>query len=234
MSWHRAGGVLLALVLVAGPALAACSGGGSDESAPDLLARAKKTLDSASSAHFVLDSENAPKTGTALVGGEGDIARPASFEGTLKVLAAGTTVDLKVVSVGGTVYAQLPFTSGFSVVDPAQFGFGDPGALLDPETGISQLLAKAESAKLGDERRVGGEVVREVTAQLPGDLVEQILTSKDPSQPVDARFSIATESGELRRAQLTGPFFTAGDDATFILDLSDFGADVQISAPPTG
>ena len=234
MSWHRAGGVLLALVLVAGPALAACSGGGSDESAPDLLARAKKTLDSASSAHFVLDSRNAPKTGTALVGGEGDIARPASFEGTLKVLAAGTTVDLKVVSVGGTVYAQLPFTSGFSVVDPAQFGFGDPGALLDPEAGISQLLAKAESAKLGDERRVGGEVVREVTAQLPGDLVEQILTSKDPSQPVDARFSIATKSGELRRAQLTGPFFTAGDDATFILDLSDFGADVQISAPPTG
>jgi lipoprotein LprG len=234
MSWHRAGGVLLALVLVAGPALAACSGGGSDESAPDLLARAKKTLDSASSAHFVLDSRNAPKTGTALVGGEGDIARPASFEGTLKVLAAGTTVDLKVVSVGGTVHAQLPFTSGFSVVDPAQFGFGDPGALLDPETGISQLLAKAESAKLGDERRVGGEVVREVTAQLPGDLVEQILTSKDPSQPVDARFSIATKSGELRRAQLTGPFFTAGDDATFILDLSDFGADVQISAPPTG
>jgi hypothetical protein len=234
MSWHRAGSVLLALVLVAGPALAACSGGGSDESAPDLLARAKKTLDSAGSAHFVLDSENAPTTGTALVGGEGDIARPASFEGTLKVVAAGATVDLKVVSVGGTVYAQLPFTSGFSVVDPAQFGFGDPGALLDPGTGISQLLDKADSATLGDEKRVGGEVVREVTAQLPGDLVEQLLTSKDPSAPVDARFSIATESGELRRAQLTGPFFSADDDATFILDLSDFGADVEITAPPTG
>jgi lipoprotein LprG len=233
MSSHRAGAMLLALVLVAGPALAACSGG-SDESAPDLLARAKKTLDSASSAHFVLDSENAPKTGTALVGGEGDIARPASFEGRLKVLAAGATLDLKVVSVGGTVYAQLPFTSGFSVVDPAQFGFGDPGELLDPGTGISQLLDKADSAKLGDEKRVGGEVVREVTAQLPGDLVERILTSKDPSKAVDARFSIATDSGELRRAQLTGPFFSADRDATFLLDLSDFGADVEITAPPTG
>jgi hypothetical protein len=230
---HRASSLVLALALLAGPALAACSGG-SDESAPDLLARAKKTLDSASSAHFVLDSENAPTTGTALVGGEGDIARPASFEGTLKVVAAGATVDLKVVSVGGTVYAQLPFTSGFSVVDPAQFGFGDPGALLDPETGISQLLDKADSATLGDEKRVGGEVVREVTTQLPGELVEQILTSKDPSAPVDARFSIATESGELRRAQLTGPFFSADDDATFILELSDFGADVEITAPPTG
>ena len=99
----------------------------------------------------------------------------------------GSTVDLEVVSVDGTVYAQLPFTSGFSVVDPAQFGFGDPGALLDPDTGISQLLAEAESAELGEERRVDGEVVREVTAELPGDLVEQILTSADPSQPVQAQ-----------------------------------------------
>src|SRR5919112_2021818 len=116
---HRAGTLLLALVLGAAPGLAACSGG-SEESAPDLLARAKKTLDETSSAHFVLDSENAPETGTALVGGEGDIARPASFEGSLKVLVAGSAVDLEVVSVDGTVYAPLPVTSGFSVVDPAQ------------------------------------------------------------------------------------------------------------------
>ena len=120
------------------------------------------------------------------------------------------------------------------MVDPAQFGFGDPGALLDPDTGISQLLGEAESAKLGEERRVDGEVVREVTAEIPGDLVEQILTSADPSTPVQARFSIATESGELRRAELTGPFFTAEEDATYTLELSDFGADVEITAPPTG
>ena len=225
---------LLALAVLAAPALTGCGGGEAEESAPDLLARAKTTLDEASSAHFVLDSEGAPDTGTLLVGGEGDIARPASFEGTLKVLALGSTLDLEVVSVDGTVYAQLPFTSSYSVVDPAQFGFGDPGALLDTETGISQLLAQAESAELGEERRVDGEVVREVTAEIPGDLVEEILTSQDPSTPVQARFSIATETGELRRAELTGPFYTAGEDATFTLDLSDFGADVEISAPPTG
>jgi hypothetical protein len=132
------------------------------------------------------------------------------------------------------VWAQLPFTSGFSEIDPAQFGFGDPGALLDPDTGISQLLAEAASAELGEERRVAGEVVREVTADLPGDLVEQILTSADPGKPVRARFSIASDSGELRRAELTGPFFTAGDDATYTLELSDFGADVEITAPTAG
>jgi hypothetical protein len=234
VSLRRRSAGLLALVVLAGPALAACGGDSPSESAPDLLAKAKSTLDAADSAHFVLESTGAPKTGTVLTGGEGDIARPASFDGTLKVNALGSALDLKVISVDGTVYAQLPFTTSYSVVDPAQFGFGDPGALLDPETGISQLLAKAESAKLGDEKRVGGEVVREVTAKLPGDLVEQILTSKDPSTPVKARFSIATKTGELRRAQLTGPFYVAGQDATFTLQLSDFGADVHIAAPPTG
>lgn len=224
---------LLALGALLLPA-AACSGGGSSESAPDLLAHAKRTLDHTTSVHFVLSSTGAPDTGTELVGGLGDVERPASFKGTLKVLAAGSPVDLKVVSVGGTVWAQLPFASGFSKIDPAQFGFGDPGALLDPDTGISQLLSEAQSPKLGKERRVGGEVVREVTADLPGKLVGDILTSADPSKPVHARFSIASDSGELRRAELTGPFFTAEDDGTYTVELSDFGADVQITAPPTG
>ncbi|MGY2066150.1 LppX_LprAFG lipoprotein [Blastococcus sp. SYSU DS0619] len=233
MLLRRSGVPLLALALFAAPVLAGCGSDEPEESAAALLDRAKQTLDEAESAHFVLDSEGAPATGTVLVGGEGDIARPASFDGTLQVLALGSTLDLAVVSVDGTVYAQLPFTTGFAEIEPAQFGFGDPGELLDPATGISQLLAEASSAELGEERRVDGEVVREVTAELPGDLVEQVLASEDPSQPVQARFSVAADSGELRRAELTGPFFAAGEDATYILELSDFGADVDITAPAT-
>jgi hypothetical protein len=232
---RRTAAPLLAFALFVVPALSACGGGATEtQSAADLLAHAKHTLDETDSLHFVLDSEGAPATGTELVGGKGDIARPASFEGTLKVLAMGSTLDLAVVSVDGTVYAQLPFASGFSVVDPAQFGFGDPGALIDPDTGISRLLAEADSAELGEERRVDGVVVREVTADLPGELVGQILTSENPARVVHARFSIAEESGQLLRAELTGPFFTAEDDATYTLELSDFGADVEITPPTTG
>jgi hypothetical protein len=222
----------LALAMVAGTALAGCSGG-SDESAPDLLARAKTVIDDASSVHFVLESGNAPTTGTGLLGGEGDVLRPASFEGTLRVLVSGSAVEVQVISVDDTVYAQLPFTTGFSVVDPAEFGVGDPADVLDAEAGISQFLEFAESPELGEERRIGDEVVREVTGQIPGDLVEQVLTSQDPSRPVDAVFAIAPGSGELRRAELTGPFFSADEDATYTIRLSDFGADVEITAPPT-
>jgi hypothetical protein len=233
MPHRRARTTVLALALLLAPALSACSNE-PEESATQLLDRARTTLDDAPTAHFVLSSEGAPSTGTTLVGGEGDIKRPASFSGTLSVTALSGSIEVDVVSVDGTVYAQLPFTQGFSVVDPAQFGVGDPGALLDPETGISQLLTGAQDAALGKEKRVDGEVVREVTATLPGDLVEQVLTSKDPAQAVQARMSIATDSGQLRRVELTGPFFSADADATYTLALSDFGADVQITAPPTG
>jgi lipoprotein LprG len=227
---RRRGLPLLALALAL--PLTAC-GGGSGESPTELLGRAKTTLDDASSVHFTLETPEPPEAATGLLGGEGDLLRPSSFQGTLQVLVAGNPVEVQVVSVDGTVYAQLPFTSGFSVVDPADFGIGDPATLLDPEAGISQFLARVENPQLGEERRVGGEVVREVTGEIPGDLVEQLLTSRDPDQPVRATFAITSERAELRRAELTGPFFTAEDDATYVVELTDFGADVEITAPPT-
>jgi hypothetical protein len=233
MSLRRAAPPVLALAALAFPLLAGCDSGGEESSPQELLEQAKTTMDEAESVHFVLTSEGAPATGTLLIGGEGDVARPASFEGVLQVRAADSALDLPVISVDGTVYARIPFTQGYSVVDPADFGFGDPGALLDPDKGISSLLSSAEDAELGDERRVDGEVVREVTVSIPGDRVEQVLTSADPSRPVAARMSIATDSGQLLRAELTGPFYDA-DDSTFVLELSDYGADVEITAPATG
>ncbi|MCO7220642.1 LppX_LprAFG lipoprotein [Klenkia sp. PcliD-1-E] len=226
--------VLLGAVALVG-VLGGCGGGSSDESPGDLLSRAKTVLDDASSAHFVLTSDGATGDGSALLGGEGDIARPASFRGTLQVQAFGSSaVDVQVVSVDGTVYAQLPLTSGFSVVDPAVIGVGDPGALLDPESGISQLLTATEAPTVGEQSRVDGEVVRQVSGTLPGQLVAELLTSQDPEQDVDAVYSIATDSGQLRQVQLTGPFFSADAEGSYTIALSDYGADVSITAPPTG
>jgi lipoprotein LprG len=231
---RRSALLLVALLLLVAPGLAACGGGSTGGSATQLLAKARSTLDAAKTLHFVLTSTGAPSGGTSLIGGEGDVARPASFQGTLKATVSGIPASLKVVSVGGTVYAQLPLSPGYQVVDPSSFGFGDPGALLDPRTGISQLLTAAKDAQLGDRKRADGEVVREVTATLPGTLVQQLLTSKDPAKDVRATMSIADGSGQLRQVRLTGPFFTAERDASYTLQLTKYGADVSITAPAVG
>jgi len=219
--------------------LAGCSGGdsgngASDSGAKKLLASAKEVIDAADSAHFTITSADVPEGGTALVGGEGSAARPGQFEGSLEVSFGGTTATVEVISTDGTVYAKLPFSSAYAETDPAQFGFGDPGLFMDPDEGVSNLLVEATGARLTGTSRIGSEVVQDVEASIPGTVVRDLLVSADPKMPVDATFSIVTESGELRRAVVTGPFFDKDVESTFTIVLDRYGEEVDIRAPSTG
>lgn len=215
--------------------LAACTAGEADEADDPgaALAEAKAALDAATSVHVVVTSEGVPPGVTGLRGGEGTAARPASFAGDLEVSVSGALVTVGVISVDGTVYAKTPFGPEYAPTDPAQFGLTDPADLLDPDTGVSSLLPAATDARFGAEARVDGEVVREVSAQIPGDVVETVLTSADPSVPVDAVFRLAGDTGELRGAELTGPFFDADTNSTYTIVLDGYGEPVDITAPPT-
>jgi hypothetical protein len=227
------------IVLVAsGAFVVGCGGnggsnGGTAGEATKLLARAKATVDAASSAHFTITSAHVPSGGAALLGGEGIAARPGKFKGALQVSLAGNRATVEVISTDGKVYAKLPFAAGFAITDPAQFGFADPGKFMDPATGVSNLLVKATRAKLTKKSRIGSDVVQQVTASIPGSIVQDLLTSADPSKPVAATFSIVEKSGQLRRAVVTGPFFQKGVSSTFTIDLDRYGEKVEIRAPST-
>jgi lipoprotein LprG len=230
---HRLPTSALALFLAPLALLVASCSGGADESSPAhrLLIDTKKQVDSASSAHFHLASENVPSGSSAVLGGDGDMARPGKFAGQLKVAVAGGSATVSIVSVGGKVYAKLPFATTYAVADPSRFGFGDPGAFMDPGSGLSTLLTKAHDARSTGRHRVEGEVVQEVTATLPGQSVADLLTSADPSTDVKALFDITAKGHELRRVTLTGPFFQKGTDSTFTIVLDDYGKAVDIRAP---
>lgn len=220
--------------------LTACSGSGSTDrsgerdAAAALLADAKKTLDSTDSLHFTLTTAGVPDGSAMLRGGEGSAARPDKFKGDLKVSFASSTATVKVISVDGKFYAKLPITPGYTEVDPAQFGVGDPGRYMQRKGGVSTLLVKAKDAKLGKKSRVNGEVVQQVHATIPGIVVKDLLISADPSKPVTATFSIVEGSKQLRKAVLTGPFFAKGVDSTLTIVLDRYGEKVDISAPKTG
>ena len=231
--------VLLAPMAVVVSLLAGCSGEDSGNGAPDsgakeLLASAKEVIDAADSARFTITSADVPEGGTALVGGRGSAVRPGQFEGSLEVSFGGTTATVEVISTDGTVYAKLPFSSAYAETDPAQFGFGDPGLFMDPDEGVSNLLLKATGARLTGTSRIDSEVVQDVEASIPGTIVGDLLVSADPRMPVDATFSIVTESGELRRAVVTGPFFDKDVESTFTIVLDRYGEEVDIRAPSTG
>jgi lipoprotein LprG len=78
---------------------------------------------------------------------------------------------------------------------------------------------------------MGAEVVDEITATLPGEVVRQVLTIADPAAEVAAAFALDEETGHLRRAVLTGPFVGDSGTQTYTVLLDDYDQAVDISAP---
>jgi LppX_LprAFG lipoprotein len=220
-------------VVVAAAVAAACSGAPAAEAPTpaERLAEAKDVLDATPSVSVQLSGEDLPTTGIVLVSGTGVAAHPSSFDGELRIAQSGLAATVPLVSVDGTVWAQLPFTTSYAEVDPSSFGVGDPGRLIDVEGGVSGLLtADPDPDDLG-EVRVEGEVLEEYDAVLPGAMVGALLTIADRGATVAARFAVDPETSELRRAVLTGPFYAGGGEQTYTLLLDDYGVEADIRAP---
>jgi lipoprotein LprG len=212
--------------------LAACGSSQPSVGARTLLRQAKQVIDSTQSVHFTVSSSGATAgTGTIISAAEGDARRPDGFTGTLTVLQSGFTVKVRILSVNGTFYVQLPFTSQFSPTDPTKYGFGNPATLLDPQRGLSTLLVDATSASLDGRDRLNGEELDEVAVSLPGDRVAALLTSADRSQPVRGRIGIDVSTHQIRRVVLTGPFFDVHQSSTYTLVLDRYGENVSITPP---
>jgi LppX_LprAFG lipoprotein len=227
-----AGGLALALTT----ALGGCSGGSSTAHAGvgEVLAKAKTSLDQATTVHFVLSSADVPPgKDTKLVGGNGFAVRPNAFTGSLKLLTNGAAVTIQLISLGGKVYIKSPFNQKFAVVDPAKFGLKDPATLVDQKNGVVRLITSLTGATLAGQGRVGRDVVQQVTGNVPGTVVADLLTSADPSKPVAVTASVDEKTGQLRQAVLTGPFYDAAKQSTFTIVFDRYGEQVDVR-PPVG
>lgn len=222
-------------LLLLGLLLGACTdsgGDGEDEPTPaEVLADAKETLDDTSGLHLVLSTDDLPDGVVGVTGADGSATHDA-FDGTLTLRIAGNAVDVPVIAVDDTVYAEVPFTAGWSEVDPADYGAPDPGRLLDPDTGFSALLPQTEDPEAGDSER-GGEDNKEVlttyTGTVPGEAMKDVIPSSS-GDSFDATYLI-TDNGELRQATFTGVFYPQSPEMTYQVDFSDYGAEHDISAP---
>lgn len=230
---------LIAATIVTAVAVVGCSGsenddgdtGQVDQGATARLDAAADLLDSTSGVHFNVEGSNLPDSGTVILSASGVAAPPRSFDGELRLLTGGLSATIEVISLDGQLWAKLPMTTEFASVDPEALGLSDPGALLDPDRGVSQLLRSAIEPAESGQARMGADVVDEITATLPGDLVGEVLTIADPDAKVVAAFALDAETGHLRRAVLTGPFVDDSDTQTYTVLLEDYDQPVDISAP---
>lgn len=222
---------LVALGMIAA-ALAGCGSSRVYETgANSVLLEAKRVIDNAPAVHFHLTSSNAQGSGTLITGADGDAHRPDGFRGTLTVVQSGFNVTVHIISAGGYFYVLLPFSSSYQPTDPSKYGFGNPATLLDPNLGLSTLLISATTASMGDRDRLNGEELYEINVTLPGDKVAKLLTSADPSQPVQGVIGVDVDTHQIRRVVLTGPFFDKSQKSTFTLILDKYGENVAITPP---
>jgi LppX_LprAFG lipoprotein len=222
--------------VVAGLAIAvvplACGGSSSaPKGNPEtLLHEAKTTLDAANSVHFKLTSSNVGSGSTSLTGGEGDLVRPDSMQGTFTVTIAGFSADVKVLTKGGVFMAQLPFSSGYKVTNPSSFGLTNPAELMNPNTGLTNLLTEAQNPRFSGQERIGGELLYIITFTVPGSSIP-VLPDSNPSQPVDATAAINPSNHQLRQITLVGPFTSKSSNSTFTLTLTNYNEPVTITLP---
>ena len=232
---HRFLGRLGAVLAVAATAFALTSCSGSDSvgdgrSPEQVLALAKKTLDETAGVHIAL-SGKLPEGTTGITSAEGIGTHAPAFDGSITVSLAGQSVPVPVIAVDGKVYAQIPFTPGWSDVDPADYGAPDPAQLMSPDGGFSALLTATQGAEQGDTVRGGEgnkEVLTEYTGTVPGETVQGVIPSA--SGDFDVTYTIASD-GRLDSMRLTGVFYPSSASMTYTVAFTDYGTSKDITAP---
>jgi len=214
--------------------LAGCGGGSSENHlTPDkVLALAKKHVDDTDGVHFAISSGDVPKGVTTLEKADGVVTRAPAFKGTITVPVLGTTADIRIVAVGGKVYARLPFTNSYQTIQPSDYGVPDPATLLDPSSGLSSLLAATQSVKKGDSVRGGKDnksVLTEYSGTVPGSDVAKVLPGATGT--FTATYTIDDDE-VLSKAVITGHFNGEKvDPNTYTVTVDDYGTDEKITAP---
>lgn len=226
--------LLAAPILLAALVLGGCSENDTssepDTGPTERLAAAREILDETSGVRITLTTDDLAEGVDGLLRAEGYGTHEPAFDGEIVVRYAGIEPTVPIVAVGGTVYAQVPLTTGWSEVDPAEYGAPDPADLMDADTGFSSVLTATEGVEEGEQVR-GGEdnrdVLRTISGTVAGDVVAGIIPSAEGD--FDASYTL-TDDDELRSMELTGDFYGAGS-MTYTITFDDYGAEPSITAP---
>ncbi|MEV7396189.1 LppX_LprAFG lipoprotein [Aeromicrobium sp. NPDC092404] len=216
--------------------LAGCTGssdgdkGGDPAKLQARLTDAKAGLDDAETITISLATEKLPSGVTGLLSAKGKGNHSPAFEGKVKVVTGGSSLDADVVAVDGKVYAKTSFAPVFLTIDPASLKAPDPASLLDTETGISQILAKTEKLDEGEKSRDGEDVLTTIRGTLPGSLVKDIIPSAAEGKTFAVTYRL-DDDDVLRDATLKGPFYPNGGDVTYTVKLTTSDTPVTIEPP---
>ena len=211
--------------------MAAC--GSTPVDAKQLFNAGVQSVVSTPSLHFHIESSELPASSSSsfLAGGDGDVRRPSSFVGSLKVNVDGLLLPLQVVATGGKFWIMRPFSSTWEEVNPQQYGLNDPALLLDPHSGLTGLLSAAGSPTFTGKDRFNGKELDEIQVNVSGSKVAELLPGGNPSATDQVTLGIADSGHQLRRLVIRGQVVTKTDTSVYTLIFTNYGENLTVTPP---
>jgi lipoprotein LprG len=217
----------LATVLIAGCSKNSAQSGGPLPDATTLVTQSTAVTKKLTNAHLVL-TVNGKITGLPVKTLSGDLTTTpgTAASGNATISIGGSDIQVNFVVIDGDLYATLT-PNKWSDFGKASDIY-DPSALLNPDTGVANVLANFSNAKAEGRDNINGQSTIRISGNVTPDAVNKIASPFNATQPVPSTVWIQ-ETGDHQLAQVQ---LQKDSSNSVQLTLSNWGQPVQVTKPP--
>lgn len=148
-----------------------------------------------------------------------------AVQGSAKITMGGSDLDADLVVLDGTLYGALTPNNWLDMGPAADIY--DPGVILNPGTGLANMLANLSEAKSESFETVGGVPAVKVTGKVSADAVNKLIPQIKAGGPLPATVWIEKAApNQLVQAQVEQ---SAGNSVS--LTLSEWDKPVTVTKP---
>ncbi len=222
----------LSLAAVAGCSFSSSSTGGPLPDAKTLVQQSSATTKNLTNTHLILKVDGkVPGLPVRLLTGDLTTSPSTAAKGNAQLTYLGRDISADFVVVDGDLYTNAlnPANPAMTDVGPASQVY-DPSAILNPDIGVSNVLAHFTDAKAEGRDQISGQTTVRITGEVSPDAVNKIVATFEATKPVPATAWIV-EGGDHQLAQINLQY-SPGNSVQ--MTLSNWGQPVQIAKPAAG
>ena len=219
----------LATALIAGCSFSSSKSGGPLPDGTTLVKQSTDATKNLKSAHLVLTvTGKIPGLPVKNLTGDLTTSPSTAAQGNAQITYLGQDISADFVVVGGDLYTNAlnPADKTMTDVGPASQVY-DPSAILNPDTGVPNVLANFTDAKAEGRDQINGQTTVRISGNVSADAVNKIASPFKATQPVPATVWIV-ESGDHQLAQVNLQH-SQGNNVQ--MTLSNWNQPVQITTP---
>lgn len=221
----------LATALIAGCSFSSTNSGGPLPDGKTLVSQSANSTKDLKSAHLVL-TVIGKIAGLPVKNLTGDLTTSPSTaaQGNAQITLGGQDISADFVVIGGDLYTNAlnPGDKTMTDVGPASQVY-DPSAILNPDTGLANVLANFNDAKAEGRDQISGQTTVRISGNVSADAVNKIAAPFKATAPVPATVWIV-ENGDHQLAQVS---LQKSQGNNVQMTLSNWNKPVQINKPAT-